>query len=169
MRGGKIWGMLAALVVAMPAAAEPPASGQFIRAVLGVHNAARRDAGVPDLQWDTSLAEDAQAWADHLAETGRFEHSQARKGEGENLFMGTADGYSYEEMVRYWVAEGRNFTNGTFPAISTNGQWSSVGHYSQIVWRDTTRVGCAIASGGGEDYLVCRYSPPGNVWGRRAF
>ena len=156
-------GALAAGLVAAPVAAKPAPGDSFARAVLSAHNIARRDAGVPDLDWDAGLAADAQDWADRLAATGRFEHSQARKGEGENLFMGSADAYSYAEMVRYWVAEGRNFTNGAFPAISTTGQWAAVGHYSQIVWRDTTRVGCAIATGGGRDYLVCRYSPPGNV------
>ncbi|HEX4693326.1 CAP family protein [Sphingomonas sp.] len=173
MRGCKVWGVLALGCVAASAGAAngggPIASGVFERAMMGSHNAARRDAGVPDLAWDAGLAADARDWADHLAETGRFEHSTARKSEGENLFMGSAGSYSYEEMVRFWVEEGRNFTDGVFPAISINGQWSSVGHYSQIVWRDTTRVGCALATGDGHDYLVCRYSPPGNVWGRKVF
>jgi len=38
-----------------------------------------------------------------------------------------------------------------------------------MVWRKTTEVGGAIATGGGNDVLVCRYSPPGNVIGEPVF
>jgi hypothetical protein len=44
-----------------------------------------------------------------------------------------------------------------------------VAHYVQIVWRGTRAVGCAMASGASDDYLVCRYSPAGNVVGQKAF
>lgn len=144
------------------------------RVVLAAHNQARSAVGVPPLAWDDTLAQDAEEWADYLADTGRFEHSTSprgrdRAGEGENLFRGTAGAYSPDDMVGYWVAERRWFSDRVMPDISTTGRWQDTGHYSQIVWRTTTRVGCAVATGRGEDYLVCRYSPPGNVIGRRAF
>jgi hypothetical protein len=37
-----------------------------------------------------------------------------------------------------------------------------------MVWPTTTRVGCAIFSADW-DYLICRYSPPGNIDGRPIF
>ncbi|MDY7012856.1 MAG: CAP domain-containing protein [Cyanobacteriota bacterium] len=46
--------------------------------------------------------------------------------------------------------------------MSSTGRWFDVGHYTQIVWRKTTQVGCGISQAGGNDILVCRYSPPGN-------
>jgi hypothetical protein len=39
------------------------------------------------------------------------------------------------------------------------------GHYSQIMWRKTTSVGCGLVG----KYLACRYSPAGNVMGALTF
>ena len=49
--------------------------------------------------------------------------------------------------------------------LAVSGDWSAVGHYTQIVWPTTRRVGCATASNRANDYLVCRYWPAGNVVG----
>ena len=83
--------------------------------------------------------------------------------------MGSEGAYSYVEMVALWVAEKRYFTNRPMPDISRTGRWQDVGHYSSDRVAQTTRVGCGLATGGGQDYLVCRYSPPGNVFGQKAF
>jgi hypothetical protein len=69
-------------------------------------------------------------------------------------------------MVGGWGSEKRFFVRGAFPNNSRTGNWFDVGHYTQIVWPTTTRVGCAVASNGRNDYLVCRYSPAGNIDGR---
>lgn len=138
-------------------------------AMLAGHNRARRAVGVAPLDWDETLAAAAAGYAADMARSGRFRHSAARGMQGENLFTGTRGAYSYGEMVALWVGERRDFANGTFPDVSRSGRWSDVAHYTQIVWRDTTRVGCALASGARDDYLVCRYGPAGNVVGRRVF
>jgi hypothetical protein len=142
------------------------------RAMIDGHNAARLAVGTTPLAWDATLADHARAYAAVLARTGKFQHAEQPMGpgrEGENLFTGTAGAYSYAEMVGLWVAEKRYFTNQPMPGISTTGRWEDVGHYTQVVWRGTTRVGCALATGGGQDYLVCRYTPPGNVIGLKAY
>lgn len=59
------------------------------------------------------------------------------------------------------------FRAGIFPNNSGTRSWSDVGHYTQIIWPGTTHVGCGISSNRGNDFLVCRYSPPGNVMGQR--
>jgi hypothetical protein len=67
-----------------------------------------------------------------------------------------------------WSAEKRMLQPGIFPAVSRTGQWEDVAHYTQMVWPTTTRVGCAIFSADW-DYLICRYSPPGNIDGKPVF
>ena len=52
-------------------------------------------------------------------------------------------------------------------ATSKSGDVENVGHYTQMIWRDTRQVGCATAVGQSEEFLVCRYSTAGNVYGER--
>lgn len=132
------------------------------------HNRARRDYGVGPLVWDDVLARDARAYAVQLARRNRFEHdpqSGRKVKQGENLWTGTRTAYRYDEMIGALVDERRFFMPGRFPAVSRTGDWSQVGHYTQIVWPTTRQVGCATASNRASDYLVCRYWPAGNVVG----
>nr|WP_082543251.1 CAP domain-containing protein [Sphingomonas sp. Leaf339] len=156
----------------LPAVGSTQLSSETLRdTMLGTHAAARRAVGVGPLAWNPSLAARAQAYADELARTGRFRHSGGllQEAQGENLWMGTRGAYRFDEMAGAWVEESRNFVNAPTPAFSRTGQWQDVGHYAQIVWRGTREVGCGMASDDEEDYLVCRYSPAGNVIGRAAF
>lgn len=141
-------------------------------AMLAGHNRERASAGLPALAWSDRLAVDAAIHARFLADTGRFEHAvqpAGRTREGENLFAGTRGGYSLDEMLAAWTGERTDFVNMPTPGFSRSGNWATVGHYTQIMWRETRQVGCAIASGAGRDYLVCRYFPAGNVYGRSAY
>jgi uncharacterized protein YkwD len=154
-----------AAVLATPA----PAADDFSARILAAHNAERAAVSVPPLVWSDSLAADAAVWAKQLAATGKFGHSPpaSRKGEGESLWVGTAGGYSPEEMVGGWAAEKRAYRYGAFTNGTTDGQVT--GHYTQMIWKNSTAVGCAKASGGGYDVLVCRYSPPGNAVGEKPY
>ena len=80
--------------------------------------------------------------------------------------MGSRGAFSVEAMVGGWSSEKRYFTRGVFPNNSNTGNWADVGHYTQMIWPTTQRVGCAVASTPRIDYLVCRYSPAGNIDGR---
>ena len=135
--------------------------------ILAAQNALRQQAGVQPLVWDPALGQAAANYAFQLAATNTFQHSDrhARPGIGENLWMGSHGVFSYETMVGGWGLEKRFFVRGTFPNNSRTGNWYDVGHYTQIVWPTTTRVGCAVASNARNDYLVCRYSPAGNIDG----
>lgn len=140
------------------------------RRLLDAHNVERRRAGVPPLIWDDRLETEARVWARRLIETDRFEHDPAPHGHGENLWTGWGGRvWTPEEMVGEWIAEKANYRNGTFPNVSRTGDWTAVGHYSQLIWSGTTHVGCAIVSRGDRSVLACRYSPPGNIDGRRAY
>jgi hypothetical protein len=88
---------------------------------------------------------------------------------------------SPEQLVNMWGSEKLLLQPGisgpscpeqfgclSFPAASRTGRWEDVAHYTQMVWPTTTRVGCAIFSADW-DYLICRYSPPGNIDGKPVF
>ena len=66
----------------------------------------------------------------------------------------------------YWTTAGATdawYDEINDPGYDFNnpGYSSGIGHFTQIVWKDTCKVGCGIA-GTGEQYVVCRYDPPGN-------
>jgi len=144
---------------------------RLAESLLAIHNRERADVGVPPLVWDERLAAEAASYIPDLIDLGDLEHSdEAMEGEtGENLSMGTDGHYSPEDLVQLWVDERSIFTPGIFPNVSRTGDWSEVGHYTAMVWRDTTQVGCAVGAGGGDLYLVCRYLPAGNVISERVY
>jgi len=152
----------------------PQPRGDLIlrRTMLVAHATARALVGVPPLLWSEELAASARAHAEELARDGRFDHvgpTAARPGVGENLWAGSHEAYTYSEMVAAWLSEARDYINAPTPGFSRTGAWKDVGHYSQMVWRSTTHVGCAVAAGRQDDVLVCRYAPAGNVMGQVAF
>lgn len=142
----------------------------FNERLLAAQNRERIAMGQAPLRWDDTLAADAREWAQYLARTGKFEHSPDLPGavlEGENLWAGTSDAYQAESMVGLWLAEKRDFKPGTFPANSRSNDVSKVSHYTQLIWARTNLVGCALERGRSEEFLVCRYTRPGNVIGER--
>lgn len=136
--------------------------------LLAAQNAARASAGVPPLVWDPALAASAATYGPVLEAIGRLQHSpkDTRPGQRENLWMGTRGAFSPEQMVSTWTAERRFFRPGIFPNVSTTRNWFDVAHYTTLIWPATTRVGCAIHRTPDWDFLICRYSPPGNIDGK---
>ena len=137
--------------------------------ILAVHNRERAAVGVPPLVWSEKLAADAKVWAEHLATIGQYVHDyegQRTLGEGENLasfvaslgpFANCSDcpvPYKSQGQAQ-WVAE------KALPGLG--------GHYTQMVWNTTKAVGCGTATAGDSGYLVCRYSPPGNIIGQKPY
>ena len=156
---------LAIMLAAAPTQAQPNLAQQ----ILAAHNLERGRWRLAPLQWDPALAASAKSYGPTLSRLGRLEHSPrtARAGQGENLWMGTRGAFSPEQMVGGWLSERNEFRPGIFPNVSRTGNWFDVGHYSQILWPTTTRLGCAIQSSRSWDFLICRYSPAGNMDGRR--
>jgi len=157
----------AALLFCAPMLMAQTPADMSLERIFVSQNAARAELGLAPLAWNNGLAGEAKQWADHLANSGGFNHGVGSgSGRGENLWRGTRGAYSPEEMANAWIDEKRFFHPGRFPNVSTTGDWKTVGHYSQIIWRETNEVGCAIASNDASDILVCRYSNPGNVVGQ---
>jgi hypothetical protein len=151
------------------AASQPGHSSDLPRQIVGLHNRERSEVGARPLVWDAALAAAATAYARTLDERDRgLAHSprKDRPGQGENLWMGTSGRFTVARMFGGWSDEKRFFRPGLFPNIAKGVAWPAVGHYTQIIWRDTERVGCGIRKGARWDYLVCRYAPAGNIIGQ---
>ena len=143
---------------------------QWIQSILATHNRYRSEVSVPPLTWSAELANDAKTWADRLASPGnRALQHDPNTDDGENLWMGTAGAFTLTQMLDSWGQEKQYFVNGVFPNVSSTNQWSDVGHYTQIIWSETTQVGCSLSSNRNFDFLVCRYNPPGNFQGQRVY
>jgi Cysteine-rich secretory protein family len=121
---------------------------------LAEHNAERARLGLKPLIWDIKFYEHA-------------DQSNAADAQGENMWMGTLGAYDAQDMVRGWITESVDFQPGTFPNVSKTGNWIDIGHYTQLIWPDTTNVGCALVGNPRDEYMVCRYLPAGNVLGEK--
>jgi hypothetical protein len=169
-RAAILVGAVVVLSFANPATGQPVlegATGQLADRLLAAHNRERALVGAPPLQWDADLAAHAASYGPVLASLRHLVHSprEGRPGERENLAMAYHGTQSPQQLVDMWSREKRLLQPGLFPAVSRTGQWSDVAHYTQMVWPTTTRVGCAIFAADW-DYLICRYSPPGNIDGK---
>jgi hypothetical protein len=146
-------------------------ASNFESRVVAAHNREREAIGVKPLHWNPALAADAAKWAEHLVKVGHLVHYQEAPDDmdpqGENLWAGTKGYYGLESMVGLWIDEKKDYKPGVFPANSRTGELEDVGHYTQLIWRTTHQVGCAVARGARDDFLVCRYAEGGNVIGER--
>ena len=168
--------LFAAILTTFPAYARDFDPEVFIT----MHNKWRAEAGVTEkLKYSPALALSSQVWADTLKQTNHclMRHSKPDGKYGENLFWGSAmnwsDGrkelqkISPEQVVDSWGSEKIDYDyekNSCTPD-------KMCGHYTQMVWRTTTTVGCAIAVC--EDNLtqvwVCQYQPAGNLLGSKPY
>jgi pathogenesis-related protein 1 len=137
------------------------------RAALDFHNAKRQDVGVAPLHWSTNLAAVAQNWANHLAKDQgcSLNHTQ-NDPYGENLFGGQGGPYTALSAAQAWYSEIAKYHYG----VLANDSWYATGHYTQMIWHDTTEVGIgqATCSGGGT-VVVAEYNPPGNYIGQKPY
>ena len=141
-----------------PAAAPAAAAGTIAQRFVAAHNRARATHCARPLTWSTKLAGAAQKWADTLKAKGCvFGHSGGAY--GENLAAGTEGVLDPEATVAMWYDEIKHYK---FP---DGGFSMQTGHFTQLVWRATTQVGCGHAQCKGNDIWVCEYDPPGNYDG----
>ncbi|WVW86777.1 hypothetical protein I302_108831 [Kwoniella bestiolae CBS 10118] len=125
-----------------------------------LHNDFRAQYGAGPVTWSTTLADYAKSHATACD----MQHTNGPY--GENLAAGAGGGYSITDGFNAWAAEAPEYD-------PNNPQYS---HFTQVVWKSTTEIGCAavtcadgtIFSGVGSDslYIMCEYNPPGNYIGQ---
>lgn len=174
-------GLLALAVLAAAASASaggkgdaPPASTfPDAQAFVNAHNAVRAGvqkpvgyAGawtpIPPVAWSDEVAITSQQWAEHLRDQMKCKLAHSDTRYGENLAGGKD--LNIARAVNMWASEGRQYSYAPQYAFEI-----PTGHYTQVVWRRTTHIGCGRASCGKKSVVVCRYSPPGNHIGKAPF
>ncbi|KAL1846157.1 hypothetical protein Daus18300_014346 [Diaporthe australafricana] len=138
---------------------------------LDAHNAARSDVGTAALVWDDTLATHAQEYGETLVSqygsAGTLEHSSVSD-EGENLYWqgSSGDDIPMTNAANMWIGEKSEYNGETI----TESNYMNFGHYTQVVWKDTSKVGvAAVSDGAGGFYVVARYQQPGNMIGEAAY
>ncbi|XP_053356852.1 glioma pathogenesis-related protein 1b isoform X2 [Clarias gariepinus] len=161
----------------LPDISEP----DFIRRCVMAHNTQRSRVQPPaanmrSMSWDASLARGARSWARHC----KASHNPVLKQEslahpafrhvGENIWLGAPySAFKIESAINSWNREGADYT------IGNNSCAKVCGHYTQLMWATSYKVGCAVhvCSRGIEDFsnnpqstiFVCNYGDAGNVFG----
>ena len=141
-----------------------------MRGMLEAHNKFRSEIGVDKLEWSNRLAKNSLKWAKILKKrcSNNLKHSpkKYRKGFGENLALYINQTVEASDVVDYWATEKECFDFKTKKCIDNN---CICGHYTQIIWRNTTEVGCAVVQCEDKQIWVCQYDPPGNYVGKETY
>jgi pathogenesis-related protein 1 len=122
---------------------------------------------IPNVTWSDTIAATAQAWAENLATNQNCSLVHASgTGYGENLAMGS--NLTPQQAVDMWAGEKNLYTwSATYSMADFN---AGSGHYTQLVWRATTEIGCGSATCSNNRVIICcRYSPPGNYIGQAVY
>ncbi|KAL1289408.1 hypothetical protein HN51_057627 [Arachis hypogaea] len=129
------------------------------------HNVARSEVGEPSLIWDDSVAAYAQNYANQRRKDCQLIHSHGPY--GENLAWSSSNDFSGVDGVKLWVDEKAYFDYMSNSCADNQ----MCGHYTQVVWKNTLRVGCAkvICDNNGGTFITCNYDPPGNYIGQRPY
>ena len=163
-------------------------NNSMISSILQRHNYYRHlEYNGNDMVWDDGLANDAKSWAVNLAKTytqedqdnSKTPHDLDNKTQGENIAWSSATMpyvtdkpleidtpyLPLESAVDGWASEKAYYDydkNGKKDGYESE----QIGHYTQLVWKKSTKIGCAKATSitnlPGE-WVVCRYSPAGNM------
>ncbi|KAG6421232.1 hypothetical protein SASPL_117782 [Salvia splendens] len=167
---------------ATPPAAKPPSNETIYRMSQGLcwncvgeaiqflygHNLVRARKMQLPLRWDSELARYAAWWAGQRRRDCTVEHSFPEGGFtlGENIYWGSGQAWTAMDAVGAWADEEKYYDYDTNSC--TAGEMC--GHYTQIVWGSTRRIGCArVVCDAGDVFMTCNYSPPGNYVGERPY
>jgi pathogenesis-related protein 1 len=145
--------------------------------MVAAHNTWRAEVGAPKLKWSDKLGDSAQAWAETLKKDKacKMVHSHVA-GIGENLFWASPLTYSSGKVevqavsptkaTGSWGSEKKDYTYAT----NTCAAGKVCGHYTQVVWKKSTEVGCGKAICADKSQVwACQYTPAGNYVGQKPY
>lgn len=153
-----------------------------VAGMTGAHNTVRSELGLSKVTWSDELAEFAREWAQYLADrNGCGMRHRPKQGKnallyGENLYWASAirlangankvQNISPRQVVNSWVSERRHYDHA-----QNRCRWGKTcGHYTQVVWKTTLRIGCGMATCSDMSQIwVCNYDPPGNYRGQTPY
>jgi len=129
---------------------------------LNAHANARAQVGVGNNVWDNNVAAYASDYVKRLTGDCRLVHSGGPY--GENLAWSSGD-LTGSDAVKLWVDEKPNYDYNSDSCVR-----GECRHYTQVIWRNSFRLGCAKArcSNGGT-LISCNYAPSGNFVNERPY
>jgi len=126
---------------------------------------------LPAVQWSADVEAVAQQWANNCV----YQHNAGRGQLGENIAASTPGVWpTIAGVVAAWASEVAYYDY----ASNSCAPGQECGHYTQLVWRESTLIGCAYARCTANspfpgvttwDFWVCDYSPPGNFIGQKPY
>ncbi|KAJ9705384.1 hypothetical protein PVL29_003436 [Vitis rotundifolia] len=129
---------------------------------LDAHNAARAEVGVESMTWDNTVATYPEKYASLRILDCNLAHSGGLYGENIAWPVTSLTG---TDAVNLWVGEKPNYDYNSNSCVR-----GTCGHYTQVIWRNSLRLGCARAQcNNGGWFVSCNYDPPGNYMGQRPF
>lgn len=134
------------------------ADASFQQEFLKTHNVYRAKHSSPPMTLCSELSASAQTWADHLLSISSLKHSDTKDGENiYNMFSSATIKLTGKEAVESWYSEIKDY-NWSRPGFS-----NSTGHFTQVVWKESTKLGVGVATDGNKAFVVGQYRPAGNM------
>ncbi|TVU40959.1 hypothetical protein EJB05_14445, partial [Eragrostis curvula] len=148
------------LVAAAAALVVPCAAQNEPQDFVNLHNTAREAVGVGPVSWDDTVAAYAESYAAQRQGDCALVHSGGQY--GENIYAGGAGAdWSAADAMESWVSEQQFYDHDSNTCSAPPDK--SCGHYTQVVWRDSTTIGCArVVCNDGGVFIICSYNPRGN-------
>ncbi len=163
-------------VTVKSSATTPIKTDLFSSAFIREHNIIRQAHNLDNLSWSSTLAASAQAWSEVLKGEGCKMRHDYNSDYGENIYWQQQNGGDTSALISqpadavfYWGDEEKYYNYSK----NTCRSGEQCGHYTQVVWADTTSVGCGVSSclsdNSRTDVWVCRYNPAGNITGLKPY